>query len=40
MENVMHAVNGDRRIFTDQIEDAFHPQQVRACVPAQPRQPG
>jgi hypothetical protein len=40
VKNVMYAVNSDRRIFADQIEDAFHPQQVRACVPAQPRQPG
>ena len=40
MKDMMHAVNGDRRILADQIEYAFDPQQVRPGALTQPRQPG
>ena len=31
MENMLHGVNGHRRIFADQIKDALNPQQAFAA---------
>ena len=40
MKHVMDAMDGDRRVLADQIEDAFDAQQILACAFSQPCQPG
>ena len=40
MKHVMDAMDGDRRVLADQIEDAFDAQQILTRPFSQPRQPG